>query len=231
MRLTVLDPNNPEQDFPSPTKAMEIPDGLLAVGGCLSKSRLLRAYRHGIFPWNGPDEPILWWSPNPRLVLLPERLVVSHSLAKTMRKKNMVVTFDTAFTQVIDACGQNRKQDSGTWITPQIKAAYQELHDSGYAHSVETWFEGELVGGLYGVAIGQVFFGESMFYRKTDASKVAFASLVRQLMGWGYRLIDCQVSTGHLKTLGAETISRDEFNRLLTIYCEQTPASCAWQVK
>jgi leucyl/phenylalanyl-tRNA---protein transferase len=231
MRLTVLDPNNPEQDFPRSTEALEIPDGLLAVGGCLSKSRLLRAYRHGIFPWNGPDEPILWWSPNPRLVLLPERLVVSHSLAKTMRKKHMLVTFDRAFAQVIDACGQNRKQDSGTWITPQIKAAYQELHDSGYAHSVEAWFEGELVGGLYGIAIGQVFFGESMFYRKTDASKVAFASLVRELMGWGYRLIDCQVSTGHLKTLGAETVSRDEFNRLLTIYCEQTPASCAWQVK
>ena len=228
MRLTVLDPNNPEQDFPSIAKALEVPDGLLAVGGCLSMPRLLRAYRHGIFPWNSADEPILWWSPNPRLVLIPEQLIVSHSLAKTLRKNQFTVTFDTAFDQVVEACAQTRKHDSGTWITPGIHKAYSALHGSGYAHSAEAWLNGELVGGLYGVAIGKVFFGESMFYRKTDASKVAFVSLIRRLMEWGYRLIDCQVSTGHLKKLGAETISRDSFNRLLNLYCEESPDVSAW---
>ncbi|MBK8814347.1 MAG: leucyl/phenylalanyl-tRNA--protein transferase [Methylococcaceae bacterium] len=229
MQLTLLDPNNPEQNFPSVCDALSVPDGLLAVGGCLSKCRLLNAYRQGIFPWNSPDEPILWWSPNPRLVLFPDKLIVSRSLAKTIRKRTFEVTVDQAFSDVISACAQPRKDGAGTWITEGIFNAYRELHESGYAHSAEAWLNGELVGGLYGVAIGQIFFGESMFYSKSDASKVAFVTLVERLKCWGYRLIDCQVSTRHLLGLGAEEIARSEFSRLLAHYCELMPNASAWR--
>ena len=229
-QLAVLDPNNPEQCFPSVNNALSVPDGLLAVGGCLSKSRLLNAYRHGIFPWNSADEPILWWSPNPRLVLFPEKLVISRSLAKTLRKQVFKVTFDQAFAKVIRACAMPRKDEAGTWITSGILSAYQELYDAGIAHSVEAWHDGELVGGLYGVAIGQVFFGESMFHTQSDASKVAFAALVGWLNRWGYKMIDCQVSTGHLISLGAEEIARNHFTALLENYCDQLPEPGAWRV-
>lgn len=229
VRLTVLDPNNPEQKFPEPGSALSAPDGLLAVGGCLSLNRLLNAYRQGIFPWNGIDEPLLWWSPDPRLVLFPDKLTVSHSLAKTMRKGKFTVTTDRAFSEVMLACAQPRKDDAGTWITPEILQAYNQLHQAGYAHSVEAWFNGELAGGLYGVAIGKVFYGESMFFRRTDASKVAFATLAQRLALWGYKLIDCQITTSHLRSFGAEEISRNEFAGLLLQYCDQAPEPSAWR--
>ena len=228
MQLAVLDPNNPEQSFPPINDALSVPDGLLAVGGCLSTSRLLNAYRQGIFPWNSKDEPILWWSPNPRLVLFPDKLIVSRSLGKTLRKQKFTVTTDQAFAEVVCACAKPRKDEMGTWITEGIFQAYYELHKSGYAHSAETWLNGELVGGLYGIAIGKVFFGESMFYTETDASKVAFASLVERLCQWGYKVVDCQVSTGHLMNFGAEEIARSEFATLLEHYCDELPDPLAW---
>jgi leucyl/phenylalanyl-tRNA---protein transferase len=229
MPLTVLDPNNPEQEFPALNKALSVPDGLLAIGGCLSKQRLLKAYRHGVFPWFNPDDPILWWSPDPRLVLFPHKLLISRSLKKTLRKAVFTVTFDQAFEAVIQACAEPRKQSSGTWITLEMNRAYRELHQLGIAHSVEAWCNGELVGGLYGVGIGQVFFGESMFHTQTDASKVAFAHLVTQLKDWDYQLIDCQVHTHHLTSLGAEEIKRTAFKKLLDQYCDLPTGSCAWQ--
>jgi leucyl/phenylalanyl-tRNA---protein transferase len=229
MSLTVLDANNPEQEFPALNKALSVPDGLLAIGGCLSKQRLLKAYRHGVFPWFNPDDPILWWSPDPRLVLFPHRLLISRSLKKTLRKAVYSVTFDQAFEAVIHACAEPRKQSSGTWITLEMNRAYRELHQLGIAHSVEAWCNGELVGGLYGVGIGQVFFGESMFHTQTDASKVAFAHLVKQLKDWDYQLIDCQVHTQHLTSLGAEEIKRATFKKLLDQYCDLPTGSRAWQ--
>jgi leucyl/phenylalanyl-tRNA---protein transferase len=229
MPLTVLDPNNPEQEFPNLNKALSVPDGLLAIGGCLSKQRLLRAYRHGVFPWFNPDDPILWWSPDPRLVLFPNKLLVSRSLAKTLRKGLFSVTFDHAFEAVIDACAEPRKQSTGTWITAAMKQAYCGLHQSGIAHSIESWCDGQLVGGLYGVGMGQVFFGESMFHTQTDASKIAFVSLVNYLKAWGYQLVDCQVHTDHLVSLGAEEIPRDHFKQLLDVYCDTPPSSLAWK--
>jgi len=217
--LTVLNPNRPDQSFPSTDKALKEPDGLLAVGGCLSPQRIINAYSQGIFPWFNPESPILWWSPDPRLVLFPEKLQLSRSLKKTLRQGKFQVTFDTAFPQVIAACATSRKDQAGTWINQDMQSAYIKLHQQGYAHSVETWFTDQLVGGLYGIALGKIFYGESMFHKKTDASKVAFASLVETLTEWGFKLIDCQVRTDHLMSLGAEEITRDEFNTLLAQYC------------
>ena len=218
MRLILLDPDNPRQAFPPLTQALQEPNGLLAVGGCLSSERLLAAYRSGIFPWYNVDEPILWWSPDPRLVLFPEKLQVSRSLRKTLRKGDFTVTLDTAFAEVLNGCAEPRADGNGTWLNRDMKAAYSELHRLGYAHSVEVWFQDELVGGLYGVALGQVFFGESMFHSRTDASKVGFVTLVEQLTDWGFQLIDCQVHTDHLVSLGAEEISRQQFSKLLKQY-------------
>ena len=229
MPLTVLDPKNPEQDFPQPSKALREPDGLLAIGGCLSINRLLNAYRHGIFPWYNPGEPILWWSPNPRLVLFPNKLIVSRSLSKTRRKNSFSVTFDQAFSAVIAACAESRKEGAGTWITADINQAYNELHRLGIAHSAEAWLNGNLVGGLYGVAMGRVFFGESMFHTRTDASKVAFVRLVEQLKAWDYQLIDCQVHTNHLTNFGAEEINRSYFAQLLDQYCDTPANKSAWR--
>ena len=229
MPLTVLDPKNPEQDFPQPSKALREPDGLLAIGGCLSINRLLNAYRHGIFPWYNPGEPILWWSPNPRLVLFPNKLIVSRSLSKTLRKNSFSVTFDQAFSAVIAACAESRKEGAGTWITADINQAYNELHRLGIAHSAEAWLNGNLVGGLYGVAMGRVFFGESMFHTRTDASKVAFVRLVEQLKAWDYQLIDCQIHTNHLTNFGAEEINRSYFAQLLDQYCDTPANKSAWR--
>lgn len=187
------------------------PDGLLAVGGDLSAPRLLAAYRRGIFPWYD-EPPILWWSPDPRLVLFPGELRVSRSLRATIRRGTFEVRFDTAFREVIHACAStSRRDDPGTWITPEVEAGYSALHDLGYAHSAESWSGGELVGGLYGVCLGRCFFGESMFSRRADASKVALAGLVDELTSRGIELIDCQVTTEHLLSLGAREISRAEF--------------------
>ncbi len=210
-----IDPDSPDIYFPDVELALVEPDGLLAVGGDLEPERLLYAYRNGIFPWYGPDQPILWWSPDPRLVLFPGQLHISRSLARTLRRRHFTVTLDTAFEQVIRECAAPRAGQAGTWITPEMQAAYIRMHKLGHAHSVECWQQGRLVGGLYGVAMGRVFFGESMFTRVADASKVGFVTLVRQLQRRDYRLIDCQVHTGHLESLGATMLPRSEFTRLL----------------
>lgn len=216
-----IDRNDREDAFPNVENALREPDGLLAVGGKLTTVRLKAAYRRGIFPWYSVGQPVLWWSPDPRCVLFPGRLKVSRSLAKTLRKRPFTVTLDRDFGAVIEQCAMPREADGGTWITPAIKRAYGELHRLGVAHSVECWRDGQLVGGLYGVSLGRVFFGESMFSRVSDASKIAFVSLVRQLQRWGYPLIDCQVHTSHLQSLGAEDIPRRRFIALLDEYCEQ----------
>ena len=230
MHLAVLDPTNPEQDFPLASAALTAPDGLLAVGGCLSTNRLLNAYRHGIFPWNSAEEPILWWSPNPRLVLFPDKLVVSRSLAKTLRKPKYVITVDRAFGEVVKACAKSRKEAVGTWITEDILQAYTELHHKGYAHSAEAWRNGNLVGGLYGVAIGRIFFGESMFYSETDASKVAFVACVRQLDAWGIGLVDCQVHTDHLARFGAMEWPRERFLEALAVALRDPTRKGKWRL-
>ena len=229
MQLAILDSQNPEQAFPCLEEALEEPNGLLALGGCLSPQRLISAYRHGVFPWFNQGEPILWWSPDPRLVLFPDRLNISRSLNKALRKQPFQIRYDTAFEQVITACSNPRPKQGGTWITEDMKQAYLQLHKQGIAHSFEAWLNDDLVGGLYGVAIGRVFFGESMFHRKTDASKIVFVHLIRQLTTWGYRLIDCQVSSSHLLTLGAEEIPRKLFAELLQQLCHQPVSADAWK--
>jgi leucyl/phenylalanyl-tRNA--protein transferase len=187
-------------------------DGLLAVGGDLSVPRLLAGYRHGVFPWYDVGDPILWWSPDPRLVLEPERLKIARSLRSVIRKGTYAITFDTAFRAVIHACaGTPRRDQPGTWIHPEVEAAYTALHDLGYAHSVEAWEAGTLVGGLYGVSLGRCFFGESMFSVRKDASKVALVALSELLAARAVRLIDCQVSSPHLIGLGAREIPRADF--------------------
>lgn len=228
MRLPFLDPSNPDEDFPAIDSALAEPDGLLVAGGCLSSQRIIKAYQQGIFPWYSAGEPILWWSPNPRLVLFPDKLKISRSLRKTIRKKTFKLSYNQAFPQVMQYCAAPREKEPGTWINEEMFLAYTQLHQQGIAHSFEAWFDDELVGGLYGIAIGQVFFGESMFHRKTDASKVAFCSLIQQLSEWGYQLIDCQVHTNHLTSLGAEEIKRDHFSRLLKQYCPHSPSDSAW---
>ncbi|MBS0483694.1 MAG: leucyl/phenylalanyl-tRNA--protein transferase [Proteobacteria bacterium] len=201
--------------FPPVENALTQPNGLLAVGGDLSPQRLLAAYRKGIFPWFNEDDPILWWSPDPRMVLFPAELKISRSLRKTLKKDHYHVCTDRSFTEVMQACAAPRAGQAGTWIHPQMIAAYSALHEMGLAHSVETWVDGELAGGLYGVALGKVFFGESMFSRQPDASKIAFVHLVKQLQYWEYGMIDCQVRTDHLASLGAREISRAEFSQKL----------------
>ncbi len=200
--------------FPPPELAEK--DGLLAVGGDLSEKRLLLAYSMGIFPWYSEGFPILWWSPDPRLVLVPEELKVSRSLRQVIRKNTFRVTMDTAFEEVIRNCAEApRKKNEGTWITEDMIEAYTRLHHSGFAHSVESWRNGELAGGLYGVSLGKAFFGESMFSKMSNASKAAFTELVRQLIAWGFTCIDCQVTTSHLMGFGAKEIPRGEFMRML----------------
>ena len=199
--------------FPPLAAAQKEPNGLLAVGGDLSPRRLLDAYRRGIFPWYSEGDPILWWSPDPRMVLFPDELRVTRSLAKTLRNKPHEVRFDTAFAAVMRACAAPRPGQGGTWIGPEMRTAYRKLHDLGYAHSVETWIDDDLAGGLYGVAIGGAFFGESMFSRARDASKMALVGLVRRLAAEGFGLIDCQMHTSHLESLGAREIPRTEFAR------------------
>lgn len=202
--------------FPPIEAALIEPNGLLAAGGDLSADRLLEAYRHGIFPWFGEEQPILWWSPDPRMVLFPSELQVSRSLAKRLRKPDYEVRFDTAFHAVMRACATTpRHGQLGTWITPDIIDAYCGLHELGHAHSVETWIDEKLVGGIYGVAIGGMFYGESMFHHATDASKIALTYLMRHLQRNGFGMMDCQMKTQHLTSLGGREIPRKEFSRLL----------------
>ena len=212
--LSLLDPDIIA--FPDTSSALQDPNGLLAVGGDLTPDWLLAAYRRGIFPWFSDDQPILWWSPSPRCIVLPTETDFSRSLKKVIRQGRYQVTFNQAFEQVLDGCAAPRAQEPGTWITHDMREAYLTMHDLGHAQSVETWQGDELVGGLYGLAIGEVFFGESMFHRATNASKVAFAHLVRQLQQWGCSLIDCQVSNPHLLSLGATEVPREKFEQLLS---------------
>jgi len=218
-----LDPNDPKATFPEVSLALTEPDGLLAIGGDLSNERLLDAYQKGIFPWYNPDQPILWWSPNPRAVIFPEKFKVSRSLKKSIRHRGYEVVYDRDFRGVIEACSEARKMEPGTWITSAMKDAFCRLHRAGFAHSIECRLNGKLVGGLYGLVLGKVFFGESMFARKRDASKVAFAYLVHQLKQWDFKIIDCQVASSHILSLGAELIPRETFMRLLVEYCNSSP--------
>jgi leucyl/phenylalanyl-tRNA--protein transferase len=222
-----------DDPFPPLTSALKQPNGLLAAGGDLSPGRLLAAYRQGIFPWYAQNEPILWWSPDPRMVLIPSELKISRSLAKTLRNRGHEVRFDSAFAEVMQGCatrgaGQDAHGggESGTWITDEMRAAYLRLHELGYAHSAETWIDGELAGGLYGVAIGGMFYGESMFTRARDASKLAMVHLMRRLERQGCGMIDCQMHTAHLASLGARLVARSEFSRRLQelINYPSTPA-------
>ncbi len=211
VRLHWLDPRDPNQPFPPPNRAMRDPNGLLAIGGDLSVERLLRAYSSGIFPWYNPNEPILWWCPDPRAVLDPAEFHVSHSLEKRIRKPDYAVTLDRAFADVLDGCTASRRGSNGTWLGTDMKRAYLELREAGHAHSAEVWRDGKLVGGLYGVALGRAFFGESMFSTETDSSKLALYWLCQQLKAWSFEMIDCQIASQHLRTLGAAEISRDRF--------------------
>ncbi|MDD5301373.1 MAG: leucyl/phenylalanyl-tRNA--protein transferase [Gallionella sp.] len=197
--------------FPAVGCALRSPNGLLAAGGDLSAARLLEAYRHGIFPWFNPGDPILWWSPDPRMVLVPGEFKISRSFAKVLRNHAYEVRCDTAFEQVMRGCAAPRSGHHGTWIHEDMIAAYCELHRMGYAHSVETWVDGKLTGGLYGICIGRMFYGESMFSHASNASKIALAHLDRQLERWQFGLIDCQMNTPHLASLGAREIPRNEF--------------------
>jgi len=219
----------PDIVFPSPTLAE--PDGLLAIGGDLSAPRLIAAYQQGIFPWYSEGEPILWWSPAPRLILFPGEFHLPRRLARTIRKQIFTVTADTAFADVITACGSLRKESGeDTWITKAMKTAYIHLYETGFAHSVECWHDGELVGGLYGVCLDRLFFGESMFTRKTDASKVALTTLVRQAEKIGIQAIDCQMTTAHLLRFGSRELNRQEFQELLNQLVQQITPQNKWRL-
>ncbi len=214
--------------FPPLEKALREPNGLLAAGGDLSPERLLAAYRHGCFPWYQDGQPVLWWSPDPRTVLYPEELHISRSLRKKLRQGIFSVTFDRAFREVIEGCAAPRSYADGTWITATMQNAYMRLHQLGIAHSVEVWQDQQLVGGLYGLAIGRLFFGESMFSRATDASKIGFVALVERLQDWGFKMIDCQMPTQHLASFGARPISREAFAETLAKYLDE-PSSARWE--
>ncbi|MCP1316833.1 leucyl/phenylalanyl-tRNA--protein transferase [Halomonas sp. 707B3] len=203
--------SSPHPSFPSTEQALESPNGLLAAGGELTPAWLVDAYRKGIFPWYSDEVPILWWSPDPRMILLPAQFKRRRSLAKRLRHGGFSVTLDQQFTQVVEACAAPRKNEPGTWINPDMRRAYQRLHELGIAHSIEVHRDGELVGGLYGLAMGPVFFGESMFSRQPDASKIALAYLAGAMQRHGGALIDCQMHTPHLASLGATTVARSTF--------------------
>ncbi len=216
--------------FPDPSNANK--DGLLAVGGDLSVHTLIQAYSKGIFPWYDDTSPIIWWSPDPRFILIPEQLLISKSLAQTIKSKKIEYSMDTAFEKVIHACSAvERKGQEGTWITPEMEQAYIDLHHKGYAHSVETFHKGKLVGGLYGVSLGAIFFGESMFQEMKDASKVALFHLVQQLRQWDFDFIDVQIPSDHMKKLGAKEIPRNEFLKMLEQGLEKPTRKGKWVVK
>jgi leucyl/phenylalanyl-tRNA---protein transferase len=216
-------------DFPPVAQALAAPSGLLAAGGELSAEWLIAAYSRGIFPWFNANQPILWWSPDPRMVLFPNELHIPHSLMRTLRKHRYEIRVDTAFSSVMDGCSQPRVGQDGTWISAEMIAAYTALHRLGVAHSIETWIDGKLAGGLYGVALGRVFYGESMFTRVADASKIAFVHLVRQLQRWQFSVIDCQMNTAHLARFGAREIPRADFMQLLSAGVHERGMTLPWQ--
>jgi leucyl/phenylalanyl-tRNA---protein transferase len=223
-----LKPTDGPGALPDPRNALEEPNGLLAAGGRLTPDWLLTSYARGIFPWYEDGQPILWWCPNPRAVLVPEEIAVSRSLRKTLAKNRYSVSADTAFVRVVASCAAPRKYTDQTWITSEMAAAYAQLHSLGWAHSFESWRDGRLVGGLYGVAIGEAFFGESMFSLESDASKVAFVHAVGFLSTLGIRLIDCQIPSAHLTRFGARLMSREAFLEALQDLCEPTGSPGSW---
>lgn len=222
--------DRPGAPFPPVNRALARPDGLLAAGGDLSAERLLRAYGQGIFPWYSEGQPILWWSPDPRCVLFCERVAISRRLRRRMRARSWRVTIDQAFEAILEGCAAPRPGQPETWITPEMMEAYSALHRAGHAHSLEVWLDGKLAGGIYGVAIGRIFFGESMFHRVSDASKVALVALCAQLRAWGFPLLDCQIHTPHLERMGAEMIPRERFLEWLCHTNKPGPASWRFDV-
>lgn len=231
MDITWLDPSNTEAPFPDINQALINPEGLLAAGGDLSVTRLLSAYRNGIFPWYEYGQPILWWSPNPRGVLFTEKFKISTSLRKTLRKHNWTITFDGDFRKTVMACAAPRSYARGTWITNEMLEAYFNLHQIGHAHSIELWDQQErLIGGIYGVLIGKMFYGESMFSFQTSASKVALAYLVMHMHHWGFPLLDCQIPSKHLASLGAESISRGEYMKHMAPLCNDSLLEFKWKL-
>ncbi len=230
INLPWLDPFDEHAPFPSPESALDHPEGLVAAGGDLSPTRLLRAYYEGLFPWYEEDQPILWWSPNPRGVILPKEFIAHKSLIKSLKRKNCVITYDTAFKDVITACSQPRKTTRGTWITQDMIEAYVRLHQLNHAHSIEVWnSEKQLIGGVYGISIGSIFFGESMFSRETDASKIALLYLSAYLDTWKFDLIDTQLPSDHLTFLGGKEISRENYLSQLSNLTKKTPSPEAWK--
>ena len=225
--ITLLDDH--DVVFPPTKMALSQPNGLLAVGGNLKLETLLLAYRQGIFPWFSEEEPILWWSPAPRMVFTPGKVHRSRSLNKLIKKNPYRITFNHDFIGVIQACAEPRGISEGTWITDDMQEAYIALHQAGHAHSVEVWDQQELIGGLYGLAIGRVFFGESMFSRRSNTSKLAIVALSEQLARWQFALMDCQVHNPHLESLGAQLISREEFLETLDDYCPLSPSGAHWK--
>lgn len=229
MALYWIDPESPADDFPPVETALSHPDGLLCFGGDLSPERLLAAYRRGIFPWFSRNQPVMWWSPDPRCVLFPDQFKASRSLKKVIRNGGYEVTIDQAFNMVIESCAAPRQGDPATWITGTMKSAYKQLHALGNAHSVEIWRKQRLVGGLYGISMGKAFFGESMFSREDNTSKLALFHLSRRLHAYGFKVIDCQISSSHLYTLGAQDISRRDFTHMLDEVCDMENPAEVWQ--
>lgn len=221
----------PEVDapFPPADQALQRPNGLLAWGGGVEPERLLRAYRQGIFPWYSEGEPIMWWTPDPRCVLVPERVHLSSRTRRRFNSGRYRITADSAFAEVIEGCAEPRKGVAGTWITDALKASFVQLHDQGITHSVEVWQEQQLVGGIYGMALGKAFFGESMFSRRVDASKIALVALCRQLHEWSFGLLDCQVTNPHLLSMGAKEISRDDFQARIGHLVQQPFQAGSWK--
>lgn len=220
----------PADPFPPVDRALAEPNGLLAVGATLSVPRLLDAYTRGIFPWFSEGDPILWWCPDPRMVLPTGSVHVSRSLARRLRRADYRATLDRAFPDVLRMCAAPRRDDNGTWLLPSMIRAYERLHDAGVAHSIEIWMDGELAGGLYGVALGRMFYGESMFSRRTDASKMAVVLLTRQLARWDFPLLDCQMHTGHLASLGAVDMPRRDFVAAIAPLVARPPVPAPWRL-
>ncbi len=222
-----LEPSDP---FPPVEHALDEPNGLLAAGGGLNEARLLEAYSRGIFPWFGDGDPVLWWSPDPRVVLPTDAVHVSRSLARRLRKKDYRLTLDHAFGDVLHGCAAPRAGERGTWITSSMKRAYHRLHRAGHAHSIEVWMDDELAGGLYGVALGRMFYGESMFSRRADGSKIALVALAAQLARWQFPLIDCQMATSHLARLGSREMPRPEFVRRVARLVQEPAPPLPWRL-
>jgi leucyl/phenylalanyl-tRNA--protein transferase len=227
-QIAWISSDDPPEAFPDIERAFDVPDGLLAAGGDLSEARLLYAYRHGIFPWFNEGQPILWWSPDPRCIIVPGKLHVSRRLRRSLRRSDFVVRFNSAFDDVVSACASDRPGQDGTWITPEMHASYVRMNAAGWAHAIEIWRDDTLVGGLYGLAIGGVFFGESMFSRVSDASKAAMLALCTVIDAHGFALLDCQVESPHLVNMGAELIPRRRFADILDERCEPADPFSGW---